>query len=230
MSTLGKRLHELRKNSKLKQNDLVLAFNSRFNTAITQTNISRWENNREYPRPDYIKYLCEFFNVSTDYLTCRTPYKNTIEEVSSDPNLQAHLQAVGIFPVNETVRIPILGEIKAGYNACTNSELLGYEYIEKNSVLGKSDCFFLKIKGDSMQPMFLENDLVLIEPMSDVPTGSIAAVLVDDEESTLKRIIKSPDAIILQPLNTAYESRVFTGYEINTVKILGKVIQSIRKF
>lgn len=81
-----------------------------------------------------------------------------------------------------------------------------------------------------MYPMFLENDLVLIEPMSDVPTGSIAAVLVDNEESTLKRVIKSPDAIILQPLNTSYESRVFTGHELDTLKILGKAIQSIRKF
>ena len=66
--------------------------------------------------------------------------------------------------------------------------------------------------------------------MSDVPTGSIAAVLVDNEESTLKRVIKSPDAIILQPLNTSYESRVFTGHELDTLKILGKAIQSIRKF
>lgn len=81
-----------------------------------------------------------------------------------------------------------------------------------------------------MYPMFLENDLVLIEPMSDVPTGSIAAVLVDNEESTLKRVIKSPDAIILQPLNSSYESRVFTGHELDNLKILGKAIQSIRKF
>lgn len=230
MNTLGERLYALRKGLKLSQEELITLFNKRFSTIINRTMISKWENNKEYPRSDFIKYLSDFFDVSMDYLTCRSPYKNVIEEISCDFSLQAHLQELGVFPINETVRIPILGEIKAGYNACANNELLGYEYVEKNSLLGKSNCFFLKIKGDSMQPMFLENDLVLIEPMSDVPTGSIAAVLVDNEESTLKRIIKSPDAIILQPLNSAYESRVFTGYEVNTVKILGKVIQSVRKF
>ena len=230
MNTLGDRLQALRKNLNLSQVEFSAAFNKHFNTATNQTTISKWENNKEYPRPDYIKCLCKFFNVSTDYLTCYTPYKNVIEEISCDTYLQTHLQELGVFPINETVRIPILGEIKAGYNACANNELLGYEYIQKNSISGKSNCFFLKIKGDSMYPMFLENDLVLIEPMSDVPTGSIAAVLVDNEESTLKRVIKSPDAIILQPLNTSYESRVFTGHELDTLKILGKAIQSIRKF
>lgn len=230
MNTLGQRLNSLRKNTNLSQEELVTNFNNRFNTIINRTMISKWENNKEYPRADFIKYLSEFFNVSMDYLTCRSTYQNAFEEVSHNVELQLQLQKAGIFPVNETIRIPIIGEIKAGYDAYANREFLGYEYVEKDSLSGKANCFFLKIRGDSMYPMFLENDLVLIEPMSDVPSGSIAAVLIDNDEGTLKRVIKSPNAIILQSLNTAYEPKVFTGDSLNTIKILGKAIQSIRKF
>lgn len=230
MNTLGERIKDLRKSACLNQDDVVIALNSTFNTSIVRPMLSKWENNKEYPRADFIKYLSIFFNVSMDYLTCNSNYKNTFDEVIHNPHLINQLQDVGMLPTGDLFKVPILGDIKAGYNYCANEMLLGYEYVDKNTINSKQGCFFLRITGDSMQPLFIENDLVLIEPASNVDSGTIAAILIDNEEATLKRVIKQDSALILQPLNSMYAPRIFSSNELSSIKILGKVIQSIRKF
>lgn len=230
LDTIGKRIKELRKARGLNQEALTAALNQRFNTSITRPMISKWETDRDYPRTDFITNLGLFFNVSMDYLVGNSPYKNVFEEIANNSELVFRLKDVGIFPSGELIKVPILGDIKAGYNHLANEILLGYEYIEQSTLSGKLGCFFLKIKGDSMQPMFIEGDLVLIQPVTDVESGTIAAVLVNEEEATLKRLIKQENSVILQPLNLHYEPLIFVGQEIENLKVIGKVIQSIRKF
>lgn len=230
MNTLGERIKSLRKSHNLSQDELVACLNDTFNTSIVRSMLSKWENNKEYPRMDFITGISKYFNVSIDYLTCNSNYRNALEELSNNPDLISSLQAIGRLPDSNLVKLPILGDIKAGYNHCANETLLGYEYVEKNFISGKSNCFFLRITGDSMQPVFLENDLVLIEPVDSVESGMISAVLINNEEATLKRVIFQKGSLILQPLNALYAPKIFIAEDINNVKIIGRVIQSIRKF
>ncbi|XTR39276.1 helix-turn-helix domain-containing protein (plasmid) [Paraclostridium tenue] len=64
------RLKELRKKNKLSQTELAKVFN------ITQTALSRLETGETVATEEIIIKSAEFFNVSTDYLLCRTDIKN----------------------------------------------------------------------------------------------------------------------------------------------------------
>ena len=59
--------------------------------------------------------------------------------------------------------------------------------------------------------------------------GEIAAVLIDSEEATLKRVKIFDDHIVLEPENPMYKPLVFWGEEMNSVRILGKATHFISK-
>lgn len=64
------RLKQLRKQNKLTQIELAKIFN------ITQTALSRLETGETVATEEIIVKSSIFFNVSTDYLLCRTDIKN----------------------------------------------------------------------------------------------------------------------------------------------------------
>ena len=61
MSSLGKKLEELRKNAGITQEELAAALN------VTRQAVSRWELDLAVPKSDALKALCEFFNVKPEY-------------------------------------------------------------------------------------------------------------------------------------------------------------------
>jgi len=64
------RLKELRLNRNITQEELGKTFN-----VIKQT-ISSWENGNSRPDIDMASKIADFFEVTTDYLLCRTDNKN----------------------------------------------------------------------------------------------------------------------------------------------------------
>jgi len=60
------RLKELRKNKKLTQVSLQM------HTGIEQTLLSKFENEERIPPTETLLRLAEFYNVSIDYILCRT--------------------------------------------------------------------------------------------------------------------------------------------------------------
>ena len=63
---------------------------------------------------------------------------------------------------------------------------MGYEYIDSEIDAGE-DAFFLRIKGRSMEPKFMEDDLVLIDVRRRPHPGDYVAAVNDGGEATLKR-------------------------------------------
>ena len=69
-----------------------------------------------------------------------------------------------------------------------------------------------------------DGDLVYIKTQSDVESGEIAVVLIDNEEATLKRVFKANNSIILHAENPRMPDRMFAKKDVNIVKIQGKAI------
>ncbi len=63
---IGKRIYELRNESKLSQLTLAKAI------GVSQKAIDYWERGVNEPKASYIVLLADFFNVSADYLLGRT--------------------------------------------------------------------------------------------------------------------------------------------------------------
>lgn len=95
-------------------------------------------------------------------------------------------------------------------------------YVESTTDI-KAD-FALRVHGDSMiGARIYDGDLVFIREQPEVENGEIAAVAIGDE-ATLKRVYRYGDTLSLRAENPAYKEMVFTGKELNNIRILGKAI------
>ena len=92
--------------------------------------------------------------------------------------------------------------------------------------------FALRLKGDSMEPRMLNGDVVIVHQQSDVNNGDTAIVKVNGDDATCKKIKKTPQGMMLIPLNPEYEPMFFTHKEIQTIpiEIIGKVVELRGKF
>ncbi|WP_034438079.1 helix-turn-helix domain-containing protein [Clostridium ihumii] len=70
MDSFGKRLKKLRLNLKLTQEQLGKVF------SVTNVGIAKWESNDRFPDKDTLVKIADYFNVSIDYLLCRTDNPN----------------------------------------------------------------------------------------------------------------------------------------------------------
>jgi len=129
---------------------------------------------------------------------------------------------------NDKVEIPIIGRVSAG------SPILAEEYIEGTLTVDKSmvrqteGVFALRIKGNSMVDAGIKDgDFVIIQQQPQVNQGEIAVVLIDNE-ATVKRVYINKDIIKLQPENESMPPIIVDPKE-KKVSIIGKVKGVIRK-
>lgn len=119
---------------------------------------------------------------------------------------------------------PILGTVKAGYDLWAEQNIEGY--IEIGNEDAQKGDYFLRVTGDSMEGSHIyEGDLVYVQQCSAVDNGSIAIVMIDDEV-TLKKVHYKNDLMILEATNPKYDMRIFTKEEIESVPV--KVIGLVR--
>lgn len=133
---------------------------------------------------------------------------------------------------NPVIPIPILGTVKAGYDYLAQENWIGTIDVETSLVGDGSNFFCLKIRGDSMSPMLIEDDIVVIKKQDDFENGDIVVAIVNGDEATIKKGKKSESSILLQPFNSNYEPLIFTKEEMKTipVNIVGIVKQLKREF
>jgi repressor LexA len=122
------------------------------------------------------------------------------------------------------MNVPIVGSIAAG------APITAVENIEDTfplpaEMVGDDTIFMLRVRGDSMiDAGIFDGDLVAVRQQPDAVNGDIVAALLE-EEATVKRFFREGDHIRLQAENPEYEPIL-----ARDVKILGKVILSIRNF
>ena len=131
-------------------------------------------------------------------------------------------------PTPANLDIPLYGRIAAGTPIEAwqdNSRQVSVPA----SMLNKGDHYALEVAGDSMQDAgILDGDTVIIRKCETAENGSIVvALLVDDNEATLKRFFKRGHNVALEPANTAYETRIF-GPDL--VKVQGQLVGLLRKY
>ena len=81
-----------------------------------------------------------------------------------------------------------------------------------------------------MAPVFVEGDIVIIKKQNDCENNEYAVVIINGDEGTLKKIKKTDNGIILQPLNPAYGPIMYTNKEIKeTPIIIAGVFQELRR-
>jgi repressor LexA len=169
---------------------------------VNQNTYSYWETGKTKIDNISLSKLAEIFNVSIDYL-------------------------LDIQPPVKGVRVPIYGSVPAGIPLEAIENIEGYEEITP-ALASKGEYFALKIKGESMSPFILNNDIVIVRKQSEIESGDIAIVLVNGDEATCKTVKISDDGITLIGHNTlVYPPHFYSQKEIATlpVRIIGRVVE-----
>lgn len=129
----------------------------------------------------------------------------------------------------ETVKIPLVGEIKAGYNALAEENIEKYYDISLNLLHGRRDAFLLKVRGKSMlKAGFNPGDIVIVVPQPNPLNGDIVVALdPDGDTATLKRFKRLEDYILLLPESDdpQYQPKVGREFVIQG-KVINKFIPS----
>lgn len=124
----------------------------------------------------------------------------------------------------------VYGTIPAGIPMECIEDILDTEEISADMLKGGKQYFGLKIKGDSMEPDYLDGDVIIFQKQDDCENGDVCVVMVNGNDGTFKRVFKNENGIILQPLNNKYQPMIYSNEQIETlpVKILG-VFEELRR-
>lgn len=133
---------------------------------------------------------------------------------------------------NDVKQIPLLGKIAAGYPTTMFADVIDYIDIPADMARGNKELFALKTKGKSMEPNFIEGDILIFEKTEDCENGQFCAVAVNGDDATFKKVTKTDTGIMLQPLNPAFETKFYTNEQIASlpVQIIGVLKQIRRNF
>ncbi|MBB5182521.1 LexA family protein [Catenisphaera adipataccumulans] len=166
---------------------------------VTKSTVSRWcSGQTKKVSPDTLEKLSDLMHLDLDELTRMSEF---------------------------AFEKPLLGVVKAGYGLLAEENLEGYLSVSEEDY--KKGDYFLRVTGNSMiNAKIHDGDLLYVEACSDVPSGTIAVVLIGHEEVSVKRVIKKQKFLLLEAANPDVETKIFTAEEVETlpVQIIGRVI------
>ena len=96
-------------------------------------------------------------------------------------------------------------------------------------MIGTGEHFALTVEGDSMiDAGILDGDTVILKRSDTAENGAIVvALMIDDNEATLKRLRRKGASIALEPANQKYETRIFGP---DKVKVQGHLVGLLRRY
>ncbi|WP_075857505.1 S24 family peptidase [Clostridium perfringens] len=128
---------------------------------------------------------------------------------------------------NKYTHIPILGVVAAGNPSYACENILDNIYLPKGNFSPAFTYFGLKIKGDSMNKMFKDGEIIIVRKTSLVHDNDIVIAFVGDE-ATCKEYYydKNNNKINLIPhsTNSKHKKQV---YSVDEVQIIGLVEDSL---
>ena len=150
----------------------------------------------------YLEYLEELGHIKKDKLKSRSIELNSV--------------------------IPFYNEISAGKPIDVLNDQI--EYIDVNNFIksDKANCIACKVHGNSMESYgIFEDDIIIVERVTNYNSNDIYAVQIDDSEITLKKIKLIKDEVEIFGDHKNFSS---VRYKKDRVKILGKMVNLVRKY
>ena len=189
---------------------------------------------------EYLKKYKEKMGVSNEYIASQLGVnrstvtrwlkgdtKVTNPEVIEKLSFILGIDVESLINSEERYEKPVLGEVKAGYDLLIDENFEGYEQVTQDDYY-RGD-FFLRVVGDSMSGAHIhDGDLLYVKKCNDVPSGTIAVVLINRCEVTVKKVVKKEGLLILEPANPSVDIHYYSQEEVESlpVEIIGKALYS----
>lgn len=207
--SFSERLQLVANRKKIEQADLARALNK------SPAMINRWWNGKQAPGPKNLRELCEYFHCSFDWLKTGEGEPFPAHQKPEPPPQTKESRFADL------VHVPILGKVPAGFPQTVE------EHIESYVTLPgvPSNCFALRVIGESMEPGIKHGDYVLFVIDREALPGDI--VVVNDEfgDSMLKRLKEKGGEYYLVSDNPVYPTVQPNG----DYRIMGVVIGGWRE-
>lgn len=180
-----------------------------------------WRNG-SVPNGEILSALAERFGTTTDYLLGKTDNPRPLPKNLTD--------AIMPYVPENMTPIPVIGSVSAGMGCLAEMDIESYELVDSSNLNSTYEHVYVKVKGDSMEPLLLEGDLVLVRVQDYAETGDYVVVIINGDEGVVKRVEINKTNIVLHSENPYYPPRKFDKKAMNDVRIFGIVIESKRKF
>ena len=218
MNQLKDRLLEAIADRGLTQAEFVRLINKE-KKVISQAAVSKWMNGMtSFIRSDLVIPVAEILNVRPEWLNNGRGQKRYPVD---KPNVSA-----GTERTERRKRVPVISFVHAGYP--NSADYMSDEFVEADE--STSDLTYaLRVVGDSMEPLFHNGDLILVDPtVNPKPGDYVIARILRDDESTFKKLRfkgldKDGNQIMeLVPLNPDYP--IYSS-DVSPFTLSGKVIE-----
>lgn len=243
-------MKKLRLDQHLTLEELANTLNKKYPNTVNfnKGKLSKWENGKEEPKLSSIRILADFYNIRIDDFYADNPKFSSIETIYNqlEPPRQ---QKVYNFAENqledqekenkqknnsitsleqfrkkkeETIyrTTKWLGVASAGTGEFLTDETCEEIELPIGQIPDEAD-FCLSVNGDSMEPIFHDNDYVFVKRQPEIYSGNIGVVIVNGE-SFLKRIWFENNFVRLESFNKKYKDIIIT--ENDEFRIVGKVV------
>lgn len=202
MSTFAQNLRALMEKHGVSQNELARS------AGLTQSAINKILTGKtKQPGIDTTEAIARVLNVS-------------VAQLIYTPDLPKDADPVAGFR-----RVPLISWVQAGLPTPVSSlDDLDKWYICPVSI--SNEGFALKVRGESMEPMFYEGDIVFIDPEIPAESGRIVAAVDDgaaDPEATLKKLVKDGPDYYLKALNPDWPGPKFQPFT-QSMRIAGVAV------
>jgi repressor LexA len=200
-------------------------------SGVSNAYLSHIENGkRGIPSPDILKKLSKPLGVEYASLMKAAGHIDTENmKKRSEETIQKYLdkmrnEETSSEPImGNLVSIPVIGEIKAGYDMLADQNIIAYELTNRRDLEEGETYFYLLVKGDSMiNAGIREGYRVLVRKQNFIEDGKIGVVIVNGDEATLKRIYFNDTTVTLVAENPKVPPKT---YPIDEVFIQGQVIK-----
>lgn len=211
---IGDYIKKLREDRGLSLNMLAIK------AGLSNATISYIENGRNKPSLQTLQKLAEALNA--DLAIMISMLKESTEHVYT---------AKDIVEVDMSFSVPLVGSVRAGRPILAEDNIEDYVVFNKRSINPAGTYFALRIVGDSMDKLFRQGDIVLVEKTDVISSGQIAVVGINGYEATVKRVTLGDGNIALIPEsnNPAHVTKVY-NIKDDEIHIIGRVVQSTRFF
>lgn len=203
MFKIGEKLKTLRLKMGLSQSEVAEKIN------VTKPTYASYEKELRSINIDTLYELSKFFNVPLESFFTDT--LNIFESMS---------------PTGSIKRLPIISRVSAGKGEYGTDDIL--DWIEMPVSLCKNCDYATFVKGDSMEPKILDNDLILVQKTNFLENGTIGIFRVQ-EDVFCKKYYSNPltKEIILKSINPKYDSIYIDENFNEDFYILGRVVCKI---
>lgn len=217
---------------------------------ISKFTLRNYELEATEPGHTFLKQISDFFNVSVDYLMELSDEKERMTSYNLKSSEYEHIKKYRTLDshgkdIVDTILIKEVERIQELENesASTPTPMRVVSYYQRLASAGTGQIVFdgipvdkieipdvpeyrrvsyaIGVNGNSMEPLYHDGDILLIEPTCKIDVGEIGIFIIGDE-SYVKKLGKGK----LMSLNAGYGDILLTEYS----KCMGRVIDKISKY